>query len=445
MPVTQQNSPRAPDAKALGFWMCTALVVGNMIGSGILLLPALLAPLGWNAVLGWILTISGGLCLAFVFGRLAREFPKAGGPYAYTREAFGPAPAFLVAWSYWISIWAGNAAIATGAVSYLSVFFPSIGYVPGLHALITCGVIWLLTAINCRGVRIAGGLQLLTTIFKVLPLLAVIILAAMIIGGDGGASLAPFRLADIHLSSVTAAATLALWGLLGLESASVATDKVKNPDTTIPRATLVGTALAGVIYLLVCSAVILLLPEGQIASSHAPLADFVARYAGGNLGFFVTLFAVISGFGALNGWILLQGEMPYAMAKGGVFPSWLAKSSRWGTPVRAHVTSSLLLTLVVLMNYSKSMSAFFSFLLLLSTAAVLVMYLVCALAALKLERSGRLTASPLVLLLSLGAMLYALWAIYGAGAESIAWNAALLLAGVPVYFVMRWRRRAQIP
>ncbi len=430
--------------KQLGLAMCTALVVGNMIGSGIFLLPATLAPLGWNAIFGWILTIAGGLLLAMVFAALSRSFPHAGGPYAFTQEAFGPAAGFLVAWSYWISVWVGNAAVATGAVSYLSVFFPTLSTTMGLHAGVTIAIIWLLTAVNCRGAYLAGGVQLVTTVLKLLPLIAVIGLGAVVIVGDGGASLAPLDTSTISIGPITAAATLTLWGLLGLESATVPAEKVKDPTRTIPRATMIGMIVTGIIYLLASSAIILLQPAEEVAASAAPFADFVARYWGENAGKWLALFAAISGFGALNGWILVQGELPYAMAKGGVFPAFFAKATQNGTPVRAHVVSSALMTMIVMSNYAKNMTEMFTFVLLISTTASLVMYFACSLAALKLQRDGRLQSSSALFVVASVAAIYALWAIYGAGAEAVGWGFALLVAGLPVYLITR-RRSATRP
>lgn len=420
--------------------MCTALVVGNMIGSGIFLLPATLAPYGWNSIFGWVMTIGGGILLAIVFAALSRNFPKAGGPYAFTQEAFGPAAGFLVAWSYWISIWVGNAAVATGAVSYLSVFFPALTETTGLHALVTLGIIWILTAVNCRGAYLAGGVQLATTLLKVLPLFAVIALGFMIVAGDGGASIAPLKASEISLAPITAAATLTLWGLLGLESATVPAEKVKNPTRTIPRATMIGMIITGIIYLFACSAIILLQPADEVANSSAPFADFVAKYWGAGAGKWLALFAAISGFGALNGWILLQGELPYAMAKGGVFPAFFARTTARHAPVRAHVVSSLLLSGIVLLNYSKSMTEAFEFILLLSTTASLVMYLACSLAALKLKRDGRLASSGILMGVAAAAAVYALWTIYGAGAEAVGWGVVLLAAGYPVFRLARRER-----
>ncbi|MBO9543231.1 amino acid permease [Caulobacter sp.] len=426
---------KASDAKPLGLWMCTALVVGNMIGSGVFMLPASLAPYGWNAVIAWLLTIGGALCLAFVYAHLAKAFPRAGGPLAYTQEAFGPTAGFMVAWAYWISMWVGNAAIAIGGVSYLSVFFPVIAKVPGLAAFVTVAVVWALTGVNCWGSKSAGRLQVVATVLKLLPLVAVAGLAAVVLAKKGGAAVTPFEPSQLSASGITAAATLTLWALLGLESATVPADKVHEPTTTIPKATLYGTAFTGLIYLVVCSAVVLLSPADLLKGSNAPFADFVGYHGGGDLRLVLAAFAAISAFGALNGWVLLQGEMPYAMARDGVFPAWLAKAGKRGTPVRAHVLSSALLTGLVLMNYAKSMADLFTFIALLATSASLFTYLFSALAALRLQQQKRMDATVGLTVLAILAALYSIWTLYGAGAQAALWGLVLLVAGLPVRFL----------
>lgn len=423
-----------PHDRVFGFWICLALVVGNMVGSGVFLLPAALAPYGWNAIFGWMVTIAGALCLAFVFASLARRFPQAGGPYAYTREAFGRAPGFVVAWSYWISVWTANAAISLAAVSYLSRFAPGMAGAPGPFAI---ALVLAFTLVNCLSLRGAGGVQLVTTGLKLLPLVAAIVLAGLVTGGDGGASLAPFRPAEISWSAVTATAALTLWAMVGFESATVPAGRVENPERTIPRATLIGTLAVGLLYLLACSAVALLLPAAEAAGSNAPFADFIGRYWGEGPASLVALFAAISALGALNGWVLIQGEMPLALSRDGVFPAWLGKTSRAGTPVRAHLVSSGLVALLILANTSRSMGDLFTFMALLSTAASLVAYLTCSLAALRLQQAGRMERAPLLLAAATLGALYSAWAIYGAGPEPAAWGAALLLSGVPIYFIMK--------
>ncbi len=435
--MNQGEGGAGPSRRVLGFWMCLALCVGNMIGSGVFLLPASLAAFGWNGVFGWLVTIGGALCLAYVFANLSRSFPRAGGPYVYSREAFGPLTGFLVAWSYWISLWVGNVAIATGVIAPLSTLVPGIG----THSVaLTCAMVWLLIAINCYGAQAAGRVQLVTTILKFLPLAAVLVLAVFVIAGDGGASLPPLRAEDVSLTGATgisAAAALTLWAFLGLESATVPAEKVEDPGRTIGRATLVGTALTGLIYLFVCSSVALLLPPAVASVSGAPLADFISAHWGAGAGTAIALFAAISAFGALNGWILLQGEMPWAMAEGGVFPRWLAKTSRRGTPVRAHLVSGALLTIVLLINYTRSMADLFKFIILLATTASLVPYLFVSLAALRLRATGRMKAASILPLIALLGAIYALWAIWGAGLEAVGWWFVLLAIGVPIYYFTR--------
>ena len=450
--------------RGLGFWMCTALVVGNMIGSGIFLLPASIAPYGMNSVVAWLVTAAGAMFIAVVYAALARAFPTSCGPYDYTRIAFGELAGFIVAWGYWISIWVGNAAIATGAVSYLSDLFPVIGTQP-TFAFITIGVIWVLTGVNVWGTRAAGSVQMVTTVLKVLPLLAIAGLGLFLLFTHSQA-MQPALHAPTHfsVSAVTAAATLTLFALLGLESATVPAGKIENPETTIPRVTLLGTFLTAALYVLSCTSVLLLIPSATLAQSHAPFADVARMFWGEGAAKSLALFAAISGFGALNGWILLQGELPFHMAKQRMFPQLFARESSRRTPAVSICIGSVLVTILIGMNSSKSMVDVFSFVILLSTAATLVMYLLCALAVLKLLRTGELPASsPRLKWLAFVAIvstIYALWAIAGAGIsvdatvcgkQLICWapwmsNPAILCivllgSGVPVFYLMRWRRR----
>ena len=430
MGEVDQPQLAATPQRAFGFWICLALVIGNMIGSGVFLLPATLAPFGWNGVAGWVFTTAGALCLAVVFGSLARAFPNAGGPYAFSRAAFGPFVAFTVAWSYWISMWIGNVAIATGVVAPLSTIFPGI---TAYSVPITLVVVWSLVAINCLGAKMVGRIQLVTTLLKFLPLAAVVILAAWLLGG-GEADAPPLRSDDLALSGATgiaAAATLTLWSFLGLESATVPAERVHNPERNIARATLIGVAATGFVYTFACSAVALLMPADQIAGSGAPMADFIGRYWGGPAATLIALFAAIAAFGALNGWILMQGELPWAMARDGVFPAWLGRLSRFGTPVHAHVAASVPMTAILLLNGWRSMTDLFGFLILLATAASLIAYLACSLAALRLRLSA-----PLMPLFALAA-LFSLWTLWGAGPDALKWGAVLLVSGVPVYFIAR--------
>ncbi len=423
--------------------MCVALVVGNTIGSGVFLLPVALAPYGLNSVLAWLFTASGVLLLAVVFATLSRAFPKAGGPYAYVELAFGSLAAFIVAWGYWISIWVGNVSIATGAISYLTPWMPWLATVPGASAAVTLAVLWLLTAVNCHGIKASGWVQSITTVLKLLPLVAIVILGATVLKGSHLEALR--QSPPLSLSGTTAAATLALWALLGIESATIPAGKVANPTRTIPRATLVGTLVTALICMLACTTVVLLIPARTLAQSNAPFADLAVQYWGAGAGKLIALAAAVSGFGALNGWILLQGELPNVMAKHGVFPRVFARDSARFTPTFALIFTSVLVSVLVVVNYQKSMGNIFTFMITLSTSACLVLYLLCSLALLRLLSTGYLGARGMraaaLAVVGVLAAAFSVWALAGAGSEPFRWGMALLACGLPLYAFMRLRVR----
>lgn len=414
--------------RKLGLFAAIALVMGNMIGSGVFLLPASLAPFGWNAVLGWIVTTAGTLVLAWVLAALTRARPGAGDPAGFVTEAFGEVPAFLVGWIYWVSVWTAVVSIAVAAVSYLSAFIPDIADTPMGPALCAIALVWAMTLVNLRGVRAAGNFQIVTVLLKLVPLVAVIVIAAAVLG-TGQGEIRPFVMSEINGTDLRGAAALTLFALLGFECASIAAARVENPAVNVPRATMWGTGLTGLLYLLVCSAIALMLPEAIAATSPAPFATFVERYWSAGPAALVTVFAIVSCVGAINGWVLLQGELPRAMAERGMLPRWFAATDRNGTPRRALLVSSVIATVCLLLNASRDMQGIYEFVLLLSTSAALWLYLACALAAwkMKVARGFALVGAA-----------YALWTLWGAGVEASGWSLVLMGAGVPLYL---WARR----
>lgn len=428
------SSPAAARHK-LGFTMGAALVVGNMIGSGAFLLPASLAPLGWNSVLGWLATIGGSLCLAVALSRIARRHSGGCAPFAYPAAAFGPGAGFLVAWAYWVSIWVTNAALALAAVSNLSIIAPGLA-APTASTGAAVAMIWVATLINCRGVRTAGGVQVLTTVLKLLPLLGAILVGGWLLAGQR-ADLPALEAAPISFEALSTAAAFTLFAMLGFESAMVADQRVEDAQRAVPRITLAGTALTGLIYLLACSAVTLLLPVDQVAASNAPFATFFSAHVGPGAGAVVALFAAIAALGALNGFVLMQSEPPLALVREGLLPRWLGAENRFEAPWRMHLISSGLATAMVLFNASRGLSGLFQFMVLVTTSATIIFYLAGAAAALKLARQGRIAWSAGVGAIALVGLAYALWALYGAGIEASAWSLVMTLIGLPVYLISR--------
>ena len=425
-PSTAATTAPSP-SRTLGLAACIALVMGNMIGSGVFLLPAALAPFGWDAVAGWVFTIAGSLVLAFVIARLTVAMPDANASQMIAR-AYGPLAGFAIGWIYWISIIITNVTIAVAATANLSSILPALTK-PGLGALCSIAFLWAMTGINLIGARAAGMTQITTTCIKLVPIAVVLVLLAVILG-NGSAQVEPFPTQGLTGAGITASAALTLWALLGFESASVAADKVRDPARTIPRATLIGTAATGLIYLIVCSGIALTLPAAE-TQTGSPFGAFVSHYWSPGPASFIAIFVVISCLGALNGWTLLQGEVPLAMARAGELPRWLAVTDAKGTPVRGLILSTVLASLMLVANSLQGLVALFTAMALLATSATLWLYVGCALASLRF----RLVVPAAII--GLG---YALWTLWGAGVEASGSSILLMLAGLPFYW---WARRGR--
>lgn len=419
--------------RVIGPWTLVALVIGNIIGSGIFVLPASMAPFGAASLLGWVVTLVGALSLAQVFAWLARRIPNHGGPYAYARAAFGDATGFLVAWSYWVCTWAANAAIAVAFAGSLGALWPAATSTPLRGAACALAALWICTGITLAGVREAGRVAVVTTLLKLVPLLVFGVLGVTVIHAH---AYQPFNPSGQALPQVAlSTATLALWALLGLETATVPTGVVNDPLRTVPRATLLGTLVAGLATMLACTVVMGMLPAQTLAASAAPMAAAASHAWGATAGAVIALVAVVSCFGTLNGWVLLVAQTSMAAAQDGLFPSLFARIDARGTPWLGLLVSSVLTSALVAANYTRSLVALFTFMILLSTATTLLPYLVTALAWWRLDGG----ASPWRRLVAGVALVFSLWALAGAGTEPLIWGAVLLLAGGLVYWWQRHR------
>jgi APA family basic amino acid/polyamine antiporter len=401
-------------------------------------------------MLAWVVTAFGSVMLALVFAHLSRRNPAAGGVYAYTREAFGDFAGFLVAWGYWISVWSANASLAIAFVGYagplltsLSPSMPNIANTPALAASMAIGVVWFLTAVNMIGIRTAGKVQVATTALKILPL---IIVGA---GGVFAFNSAHFAIPDPATVSfgaaLLAAMTQTLFAFLGLEVATIPASAVQNPDKTIPRATVIGTvATAGIYIASTAGAMSLVAPEA-LSKSTAPFADAARVLGGGGLSTLVAVGAAISAFGALNGWILAVGQLALAAARDGLFPRAFGRLSSRGLPATAMIITAALASALIALNYSNSTALVevFTKTLVLSTLATLIPYSFCSLAVF-IPGGGRAKAVGAgITTIALLAFVYSMFAIYGAGAETVFLGFLLVMAGLPVYvWVVRQKNTA---
>src|ERR1051325_4591238 len=262
-----------PDGKgpSLGLAACTAIVIGNMVGSGFYLSPSAVAPYGLLGIIFWAVMGAGALCLGLTFARLARRMPATGGPYAYTRAAYGDFAGFIVAWGYWISIWASLPVIAVAFTGSLLKLAPPLQGSRPLAVAITLGAIWLVTLTNLRGVKAAGTFAEITTYAKLIPFGAIAIIGLPWVHVS---QIAEFNPSGSSLLQATAAlAPLTMFAYLGLESATVPAGDVRNPERTIPLATIFGITVAALLYVLGTVVVLGVVPRAQLVTSVAPFSD----------------------------------------------------------------------------------------------------------------------------------------------------------------------------
>jgi len=438
MTVASEPAPRDGEGgKSLGLTACTALVIGNMVGSGFFIAPSALAPYGTTAIIGWGVMAVGAVCLGLVFARLARIAPATGGPYAYTRMGYGRFAGFLIAWGYWISIWASLPAMAAALVGYLGKLVPGVGQHRALCIGIGLGSMWGVTLINLRGVKEAGVFQSLTTYTKLVPFVAISLLGLFWVDWRTFETLNPSD--QPFLGALAATAPLTMFAFLGIESATVPAGDVVDPRRTIPRATVLGTIGSALIYILGTTVVIGVIPRETLIHSTAPFADAASAMWGQWAGGAIAVAAIISSLGALNGWTLMLGQVPMAAAADGAMPAVFGQVSARGVPARGLVISVSLSTLLVLLEISGTgaMVAFYNLIVQLSTDAAMIPYVFCSVveAVLFITRrplSRALRVGPFMPI-SLVAFVFSMGTIYGAGATAGMWALILVLLAAPIW------------
>ncbi|MBL0041701.1 MAG: amino acid permease [Xanthomonadales bacterium] len=431
----------AAPARVMGFWSAVALVVGSMIGSGVFLLPANLAPYGAASLLGWGISLCGAILLALVYAQWAREDPLPGGSFAYTRVTFGDTPGFFVAWSNWICIWAGNAALAVACAGCISALVPAVAQSRLLSAAIALAALWIATLTNLAGVRESARAQVVLTVLKLVPIALFAFVAVFFVDT---ANYHPFLPEGGDLFEIAwGGAAITLWAFLGLEASTIASASIRDPEKNVARATVVGTLIAGFLTMLACTVVLGVLPRTQIAQSPAPMAEAAAHLFGAPAGVLLAITAAVASYGALNGWVMLMGELPAQAAQAGLFPRSLGLRDGNGTPRRMLLVGTVLGSVLIVANYSRSLVKLFEFSILLSTATSLLPYAAASASALLRSRRWR-SHSPMNLIIAGLALGYSLFALAGTGREALFWGAVLLAAGIPVSMYVRIRKRGLV-
>jgi APA family basic amino acid/polyamine antiporter len=438
-------------APQFGLTAAMALIVGSIIGVGVFNLPTSLAAYGPITLVSMALTTVGALALAMLFAALSRRLPADGGPYAYARAGFGNPLGFVNAWSYWITAWAGNAAIAVGWVLYVEVFINK-GHSKWITVLLVLAGLWIPAAVNLSGVKNMGSVQVITTIIKFVALAFISIVGLFFLKS---ANFTPWNVSsESTINAIGGGMAIALFSYLGVETASVAAAKVRNPDRNIPRATILGTIATAVVYLLSLTVAFGVVPTSTLAKANAPFSDVANSIFGGTwAGNLMALAVIISGFGALVGWTMICAEMPLAAANDGLFPERFKRMSKSQVPAFGIIASTALASIAMLINYLGSSGAtVFTTLVLMTGITSAIPYGFSALAQLKWRfMDQRAMHTPRfvrdVIVAALALLFSILFIVYSRNTGNSFWvywapyflAAGALLLGIPVYLAQRRR------
>jgi basic amino acid/polyamine antiporter, APA family len=387
------------------------------------------------SILGWLVTAFGALCLAFVFSRLSLVYPKSGGPYTHSRDAFGNFVGFQMGWGYWIMGWTSNAAVSIAFIGYLSLFFPALSTHRRMGFMGALAVLWTATIINCIGVRAGGRVQLITSILKVCPLIIVPLVGLFFIDTQ---NYFPTHKADTSLfQGVSSAFALTLWAFIGLESATVPADSVRDPGRTISRATLFGTGLVAIVYLFTTIVLFGLIPATTLSQSHAPFVDAAVLIFGSWVGPVVGVCILISIYGGLNGWVLMQGQVPHSMAQEGLFPKIFAQESADGTPMFSLVFSSVAASILMFLTLDNTLAKRIEMVVEVGAVMTIFAYLFSSVSTYVLFRGSKNNSyariTPALHIAILGGALYSLFAIYGAEMHTLLYVGVGFMVGIPFY------------
>ncbi|MAA98143.1 MAG: arginine/agmatine antiporter [Stappia sp.] len=430
--MSDSASSQTAAVSKIGLVPATLMVAGNMMGSGVFMLPANLAAIGGIAVVGWLITLVGALALALVFAKLAALDPAAGGPYAYTRKAFGDYMGFQTNLIYWLANVVGNVGLAVAGLGYLTYFFPELK-VPLVLALGQIAIIWFFTYANILGPRFVGRMQSFTTVAALFPIIGMAIFGWFWFSADTYA--AGWNVSgENSFSAVGATLNFTLWAFIGVETASVSAGVVENPRRNVPIATLGGVILAGICYVLSSTAIMGMIPNAELVTSAAPFADAVRMALGSEAANIVAVCAAVGCLGSLAGWTLLVGQSAKAAADDGLFPNVFSRTNAKGVPSAGLAIVAVLMSIQVLATMSPTASEQFGKIASVAVIMTLLPYIYSAIALKVLSfRKVEHHEYAIYTIISLIGAIYCLWAIVGSDGQQTRWSLIFVVSTIVFY------------
>lgn len=414
--------------RMLGPWMTLALVISGVVGVGIFYLPIALAPLGGSVPIGWLISGVGVMSMAYCASRIVS--PDGGGLQAYVENELGAGAGFVVTWATWCSSCVGNPAVALAAAAGLASIVPGLS---GHLVIVASAFFVVLTLVNLRGIKTVGELAVVTVLIKILPLIAVVVVAAIL--GARGTPLQPIDVPAPSVGNIATASALCLFALTGFEFSLSPVGKILNPERNLARALVFGLAGIAVTYLLVTLSLSLIIPNSAIAKSIAPFPQAIGLYWGSTAAILAAAAMVVSAFGTLNASILACGEMLFSMSLRNDMPRFFSRTNRFNAPYAALITSVAIGFVLLGLNQAKGTTQLFTFITLLAADAVLYLYSAAAIAAAIKDRKPLTTVAMVI------GLVFVVWAFYGSGLEAFLLSLGLLLVGGVIYLMRRPRIR----
>lgn len=426
----------------IGLIPAILMVAGNMMGSGVFMLPANLAGIGSIAIIGWLVTVVGAIALGLVFAKLTEISTAAGGPYAYARKAFGDYMGYQTNLVYWLANVIGNVGLAVAGLGYLTPFFPALRD-PLVMALAQIAVIWFFTYANILGPKIVGRMQGVTTTIALFPIIGVALLGWFWFNPE--TYMQGWNVSgESSLSAIGMTLNFTLWAFIGVESASVSTAVVKNPTRNVPIATVVGVLLAAVCYVLSSSAIMGIIPNKELIVSSAPFSQAVSIALGPVAGKVVAVCAAIGCLGSLAGWTLLVGQTAQAAAKDGLFANIFARVNRRGVPSAGLAIVAAIMTLQVLATMSPTASEQFGKIASIAVIMTLLPYIYSSVAIKILGREKMSDREGLFYtIVGLIAAVYSLAAMIGSNSEQTRWALIFVISTI-IFYELSVNRKIEI-
>lgn len=418
----------------IGFWSVLAIVLGAQIGSGMLMLPATLAPFGLYTIAGWIIACLGAISLACVFSRLCFIIPKTGGPHAYVRKAFGDTLSFFTGWTYWLVSWISTSIVVISCAAYLCPFFD--GYSDNVYLYCELILLAIITCVNCISVSFAGKLEFVLTLLKFAPLIIIPFLTIPYFNGSN------FMLAEAvrgvsDASIINQASLLAFWGFIGIECATAPAGSVKNPCRTIPLAIMFGTICSALIYLANCIGIMGTIPGDALAESKAPYVMFAHMFFGGQADRIMGIIGFIICLGTLNAWTLTSGQTALGLAEDKLLPQIFAKTNRSKSPYFSIIISSIGMSVILLLTKQTSIAKQVMQIIDFSVISFLFVYLVSSVSYMKIIYKDK---NPLQLSIGVFSVAFCLWIILNSSISSIIVSVCFSLSGIVILpFVRRYK------